>query len=69
MLQNLVREALEFHKNPDVDGKSLLDPSVSVNGVVDRVLLDPHGSMRFRQRKKNVYAWIGGSPTSIPGHV
>lgn len=50
MLQNLVREALDFHTMPDLDGKSLLDPSISVNGVVDRVLLDPHGSMRFRQR-------------------
>lgn len=51
MLQNLVQEAFEFHKNSEnLHGKSLLDPSISVNGVVDRVLLDQHGSMRFRQR-------------------
>lgn len=50
MLQRLVQEALEFHFKPDIDGKCLLDPSISVNGVVDRVLLDQNGSMRFRQR-------------------
>lgn len=50
MLQGLVQEALEFHRQPEINGKSIMDPSISVNGVVDRALLHQNGIMRFRQR-------------------
>ena len=50
MLRSLIQEAIEFHESPEIDGRSVLDPSISVNGVVDRVFLSQSGTMRFQQR-------------------
>lgn len=46
----LVREAIEHHARYDGDDGLLLEPSVFVDGVVDRKLLSFDGALRFRQR-------------------